>query len=204
MTRGDNLSPLVGETSCGHAPAPWDRQPDESAEDFRRFRNFLGMGPTRTLRAAAGELGLSYGSTRNLAASRQWTERVEAYDREADRLWALGARHLQQRLATASMEGLFKVLDAAARQVPDPGDEETLTPREASALVVSAARGARDWLPRPADVATSPTTGSEHKGERLADPELRSLFREVLDALAPFPAAQEAVIRVLEISADPA
>ncbi|MFI5659189.1 hypothetical protein [Streptomyces sp. NPDC051684] len=185
-------------TSCDHAPDPWDRQPDESAEDFRRFRIFLGMGPARTLRDAAGELGLSYGRTRNLAASRQWTERVDAYDREAEQLWALGARHLQQRLATASMEGLLKVLATATAQVPAPDDAETLTPREAAALVVSAAKSARDWLPRPADVATSPASDS---GARLADPELMSLFREILDALAPFPAAQEAVIRVLEISA---
>lgn len=70
---------------------PWERQDRESHKQYSRFRTFLEMGRTRTLKQAAQMLGalgdtVSYRTLMQYAYEQRWTERAEAHDRDQDRL----------------------------------------------------------------------------------------------------------------------
>lgn len=70
---------------------PWERQPGESNRMYSRFRTFLELGRTRTLKQAAEMLHtlgdkVTYRTLMQYAYELRWTERAEAHDRDQDRL----------------------------------------------------------------------------------------------------------------------
>lgn len=84
---------------------PWERQPNESHKMYSRFRSFMELGRSRTLKQAAEMLhalgdNVGYRSLQQYSYEGRWTERAEAYDRDQDRL----DRELLLRLRREMME----------------------------------------------------------------------------------------------------
>ncbi len=73
---------------------PWDRQLGESNRQYSRFRVFMELGRTRTLKQAVemlhgvGDNGVSYRTLMQYAYEYRWTERAESHDRAQDTLEA--------------------------------------------------------------------------------------------------------------------
>jgi hypothetical protein len=70
---------------------PWERQPGESHRLYSRFRTFMELGRTRTLKQAAEMLHaigdkVGYRTLQQYGYQFRWTERAEAHDRDQDRL----------------------------------------------------------------------------------------------------------------------
>jgi hypothetical protein len=82
---------------------PWDRQPGESNRQYSRFRVFMELGRTRTLKQAVeilhgiGDTSVAYRTLMQYAYEYRWTERAESHDRAQDQLEA-------QRLITLRTE----------------------------------------------------------------------------------------------------
>jgi len=66
--------------------APWDRQTGEGARAWEQFQLYRDLGPSRSLRQVAETLGKSMSQISKISAQQQWTDRVQAWDREQDRL----------------------------------------------------------------------------------------------------------------------
>lgn len=90
---------------------PWEREEGESAKWFFRFRNFLALGPTRSIRAVfesekkTKEVVRSYkcGETWYNAARRyHWQSRADAYDNEQDEQKAAQMREIAMKCAFTS------------------------------------------------------------------------------------------------------
>lgn len=73
---------------------PWDRQPGESVKQYSRFRVFLELGRTRTLKQTVeilhgvGDNTVSYRVLMQYAYENRWTERAESNDFANDQLEA--------------------------------------------------------------------------------------------------------------------
>lgn len=59
----------------------WDKQPDETTEQYGYFREFLLMKPVRRIEAVAQIVQKSPSHIRALAAKHDWRERAEKYDK---------------------------------------------------------------------------------------------------------------------------
>src|SRR6266542_6115132 len=70
-----------------HSPEPWERQVGEPDRAWRAFRVYRDLGPgVRSLSRVGKELGVTRQNVDKMAARHGWRERVEAYDREQDRI----------------------------------------------------------------------------------------------------------------------
>lgn len=113
---------------------PWDRQPGESNRQYSRFRVFLELGRTRTLKQAVemlhgiGDNTVQYRTLMQYAYEYRWTERAESNDRAQDQLEA-------QRLLTLRREmyarhrriaGALQAKAVAALQLIQPADMTAL------------------------------------------------------------------------------
>ncbi len=73
---------------------PWDRQPGESNRQYSRFRIFMELGRTRTLKQAVemlhgvGDDKVAYRTLMQYAYEYRWTERAESHDLAQDQLEA--------------------------------------------------------------------------------------------------------------------
>ena len=109
---------------------PWDRQPGESNRQYSRFRVFMELGRTRTLKQAVemlhgiGDNTVQYRTLMQYAYEYRWTERAESHDRAQDQLEA-------QRLLTLRREmyarhrriaGALQAKAVAALQLIQPVD----------------------------------------------------------------------------------
>ena len=59
---------------------PWDQQPNERDSSYRKFQQYLELGPRRTATELAQRLGLSQQAVSKLALSNNWNSRAKAYD----------------------------------------------------------------------------------------------------------------------------
>lgn len=65
---------------------PWMRQPGETDKAFEAFGVYRDLGPARSLTIACKALGKSKGTVERWMMRFKWTDRVSAWDDEADRL----------------------------------------------------------------------------------------------------------------------
>ena len=72
-------------------PYPWVRRPSERGKAYDAFREYLNLGPRRTIKQAAENVGTTYDSAQELSTRHDWVARSIAYD---------------QHLATAATDGL--------------------------------------------------------------------------------------------------
>jgi len=62
-----------------HPPLPFDQQANESEKAFAAFRQYLEMGPERSLAALARESGKSKSALEYLSRTYSWARRVQAH-----------------------------------------------------------------------------------------------------------------------------
>lgn len=61
-------------------PAPWEQQPGERDQPFRRFRAWLDLGPDRSLSAFGAAQGISRQAAYQQAKRWDWAARARAWD----------------------------------------------------------------------------------------------------------------------------
>jgi hypothetical protein len=110
----------------------WERQPHESTPAFEAFREYRGMGATRSTRKVAQRLSKSDTLIRGWSSRWHWRVRIEAWEREQDRLAQrqLLQEHVRvtgQRLRTAG-----RGIDKSAKRILS---EEELTVGQAIAAL---------------------------------------------------------------------
>jgi hypothetical protein len=117
---------------------PWERQEGESARWFFRFRNYLYLGPMRSVNAAA-ELERKSKKEKsrtntgpewyNAAKRYQWQERAEAYDKEQDEQKAALLREIAMKSPFISkpfrLVQLNSLVDTLSRQLEQGRDSVT-------------------------------------------------------------------------------
>jgi hypothetical protein len=86
------------------APAPWERQSGESFPAFEAYALYRDLGPQRSIRAVAQQLGKRASLIGRWSARDHWQSRVRCWELEQDRLKrqaqldevdAMGRRHAQ-------------------------------------------------------------------------------------------------------------
>lgn len=73
-------------TSVTPEIAVWEQRPNESAVAYQAFCTYRDMGYKRSLSKVARELSKSKPLMQRWSANHEWVERVEAWDREEDRV----------------------------------------------------------------------------------------------------------------------
>lgn len=125
---------------------PWERQEGETPLAFEAFTAYRDLGARRGKQRVADQLGKSRTLIRRWGLEWNWEERVLAWDREQDRLWAAEQfeqrRHLARNHATIATSMLAKV----ARRLQSLTNEEVdrLSPNNLARLFDSAVRAQRD------------------------------------------------------------
>lgn len=69
----------------GESEDPWDILPEESTKAYEAFARFRDLGPSRTRKDAAVQLGVGVASLKEWAGRHAWEDRARAYDLELDR-----------------------------------------------------------------------------------------------------------------------
>jgi hypothetical protein len=101
-----------------HVPAAserfvWERDPRESPKAFQAFALYRDLGPDRTLRRVADQLGKSLSLIERWSSAWAWRDRVQAYDAYLDRKMRLEAER-QLSEARAEMVGRHSQIAVAA------------------------------------------------------------------------------------------
>ncbi|MEU7010379.1 hypothetical protein [Streptomyces sp. NPDC046332] len=63
---------------------PWVRRESERGPAYAAFREYLNLGPRRTIKDAAAAAGISFNSAKELYARHDWQARAVAYDQHLD------------------------------------------------------------------------------------------------------------------------
>ncbi|MDF2711084.1 MAG: hypothetical protein K0R62_6736 [Nonomuraea muscovyensis] len=79
-------------------PYPWVRRTTERGKAYDAFREYLNLGPRRTIKQAAENVGITYDSAQELSTRHDWVARSIAYD---------------QHLASAATDGLASQMASA-------------------------------------------------------------------------------------------
>lgn len=69
----------------GESEDPWDILPEESTRAYECFATFRDLGPSRTRKDAAVQLGVTTATLKEWAGRHAWDDRARAYDLELDR-----------------------------------------------------------------------------------------------------------------------
>lgn len=115
---------------------PWDAQPNEAPKMFERFRAFLALGPTRTIKKAADSLNSPLSTIKTTSKKFGWVARAKAWDEHMARVQNKAreseatkagrrAERLAQRLATVALGETQKLAELSAKS-----DELVVSPRE--------------------------------------------------------------------------
>lgn len=94
---------------------PWDRQPGESDQAWAAFVAYRDLGADRSIRAAVEKLEKpkTYNSTaQQFSQKNGWRIRVEAYDREQDRLRREHSAQLEREKAERVNEEMTKTAES--------------------------------------------------------------------------------------------
>ena len=111
-------------------PEPWDRQLQETSDQFLAFTTYRGFGPKRTYAQTARDLGLQPGSISKMAADHRWKDRVVAWDFYQDRIFQaeiaehtrmMARRHVE--MAEESLVALRAPAQAMVKWMEENPDE---------------------------------------------------------------------------------
>ena len=114
---------IESQLSLVQQKQPWERLPNESAKWFFRFRNFLALGPKRSVRAVydaeqqqkASKGRGNPGTTWYTAVKRyDWWRRAEAWDAEQSNQKAAMLRQIAMKCAFVSRPFRITQLNSAA------------------------------------------------------------------------------------------
>jgi len=111
-------------------PEPWDRQLQETSDEFLAFTTYRGFGPKRTFAQTARDMGLNAGSISKMAADHRWRDRVVAWDFYQDRIFQaevaehtrkMARRHVE--MAEQSLRALRAPVEAMNKWIEENPDE---------------------------------------------------------------------------------
>lgn len=122
-------------------PKPWDRQPGETDPAWAAFVVYRDLGLERSGAKVGKELGKSHQLIERWSAKNAWVTRVQAWDREQDRLWQRDLAAVRRNAAKRNLEISTAMKDLAAAGInalaESPGQLEA---RDVSRLVEVAAK----------------------------------------------------------------
>jgi hypothetical protein len=108
---------------------PWERQDDETSVAFEAFAAYRDLGSARSTAKAAKVIGKSKVLCDRWSGRHAWVRRIEAWEREQDRLWRLeqaGARRevarRHARLASAAQAKVVARLQSLKAEDLSPGE----------------------------------------------------------------------------------
>jgi hypothetical protein len=96
-------------------PHPWERQPGEGDQAFQAFATYRDMGPDRSTRAVAQKLSKSASLIGRWSTQHRWVIRVEAWERENDRVRIQGHREAVEEMTRRHAECLVDQLEVLRR-----------------------------------------------------------------------------------------
>ncbi len=134
----------MGETQQDSKRKPWDQMPGEPDRWYGRFQVYLGLGPTRTLRATeleAGRQSRNEPFRKNSEWSRvmhrwRWRQRANAWDLEQRALLAISERNARVALHERRVERMEDHLDMVCEVL------------ETANITAADEQQARAWLPQ--------------------------------------------------------
>lgn len=160
----------------------WERQPTETAVAYSNFSVYRDLGPARSLRKAASELGKSRKTLDEQSAVHRWVARAEAWDRAQE----IERRALQRQAAIESAERHSAVANAMLGKVISrlgQLDVATLSPRDLAHWVEVAVKVQRLALGEPERYEVTGKDGGPIEVAHLSDEErkerLAALRREI-------------------------
>ena len=138
-------------------PAPWEQQPGESSRAFGAFAAYRGLGPRRSLRAAAEAFSGQASAARERQFDKwshtfRWVERAAAWDRHLD-AQARRAQEEAQREMTERHVKEARALQGKALERLRALRPEELAPLEVLRYLVEAAKLERLALGEPETVS---------------------------------------------------
>jgi hypothetical protein len=173
----------------GIAPEPWERQPEETPNQFRMFVVYRDLGLTRTYTKTAEQINKNISYISKIARQNNWRERAQAWDDYEDRMRRLG--HIESIRKMTDMHqkvgGLMLQKALQRLQTMQPSELDSSDVRQ---MIVEGARMQRQSLGQP-ETHTQIDLG-------LADPD-QSRFAS---AAATSPEVVEALRRALTDPAD--
>ncbi len=128
---------------------PWAPQPGETALGFHYFTIYRGLGPRRTVAAAARELKVVPETLRALSSRYSWVDRSLAFDayldaRAVEEL-AQGRTKMRQEHADIAVLARRKIMDRLQKMNPDEmGARDLATWLDLSVKIERQARGEAD------------------------------------------------------------
>ncbi|WP_406354190.1 hypothetical protein [Streptomyces sp. NBC_00658] len=106
----------------GERPEAWERQPGESAAAWEAYACYRDLGLSRSISKVADTLRKARTLVERWSVAHQWVIRVEAWDREQDRVWRAerqqAARDVARRHARLASAAQSKII--AQLQQLDP------------------------------------------------------------------------------------
>lgn len=128
---------------------PWDMLPEETTKAYEAFGIFRDLGPSRTRRATAEQLGISPLSLKLWNTNHAWDERARAYDQELDRARrvVLESERLAMRQRHASQAVILQRKVAERIAAMDPMEmtpKDTLLALDLSSKLERISRGEAD------------------------------------------------------------
>ncbi len=111
-------------------PEPWDRQLQETSDQFLAFTTYRGLGPKRTFAQTARDMGLHAATVAKMAEDHHWKDRIIAWDFYQDRVFqaeitehtrTMARRHV--RMAEESLKALQAPVEAMNKWMEENPEE---------------------------------------------------------------------------------
>lgn len=132
----------------------WDRMPNERAKTYQRFEVYRDLGVGRTLARVAQECGVSYATVQTNAIDFAWRDRVDAWDREMERVRVIAHREaisdMKKRQVNESKALQQKAIERLKTMKPSE-----LKPRDVLSFIAEAAKIERMALGQPTEIVQS-------------------------------------------------
>jgi hypothetical protein len=161
--------------------SPWEQESGESNAAFEAFARYRDMGPQRSTRAVAQELGKSASLISRWSSKHDWQLRIQAWNREQDRfrrqsqweqLEKVTERHA--RIVEVQLEAMMLPAVELSRRLER--DRSFLSQLDAKALVDLVCRAAR---PVAQLIQTERLMRGLGDGDNKAEAEERAFRREL-------------------------
>jgi hypothetical protein len=191
----------------------WERQPKETTKAYSYFCRFRDMGPDRTFKKVALELGKHYMTIIAMANKWNWIKRVEAYTDEMERVrMKLAKKEIEEMVkrhaqhAQAIETSLMMPIKIFMNKIRNE-DIQTLQQMNAAELIklvfgvadrfpniVNTERKSRDVPTEISKQAIDHTTN----GKDLNPAPWDKLKNDMLENLSSHPEAKEALLKVFD------
>lgn len=91
----------------------WEKREDESRRQFEAFKCYRDMGSGRTLAKVDDEVSYSLQNIKRISSTKDWGDRVHAYDKHLDRVETKSKKEQIQKAYEKLYANLPELIDAA-------------------------------------------------------------------------------------------